>query len=366
MSEYEHADEVESGESLLAVLDEITVLVENAKSVPLSSSILLNRHELLELLNTAAQMLPSELVEAHNMLQEQAKVSNQARDKADRVIAEAREQAKHIIAQAKAQAQRMVSRDSVTVKARQQAAQIVDEAKSKAAKISAGANQYSDATLAEVASQLAAVQEYVDQIQVQIDAGRDVLAQRQAAEAENVAERDAVDREAALQQEASQRQIREAARENKAAEKAGSAADRGEKLDSEFSDAQLDFATVQAAFAQMEADGANGDFVRVADVATENVQGGEIPAASPVTDPEAESYSTAQTAPSTAEDEYFSPASITSAKEFAEDSAAQASSVQNSSAQNLSGTVLPEQLPADFDEFVPELEFDDYGDEYRK
>lgn len=336
MSEYEQYDEVESGESLLAVLDEITVMVENAKSVPLSSSILLNRHELLELLNNAAQMLPSELVEAHNMLQERAKVSDQARDTADRIIAESREQAKHILAQAKAQAQRMVSRDSVTVKARQQAAQIVDEAKSKAARISAGADQYSDSMLAEVASQLGAVQEYIEQIQVQIDAGRDVLAQRQEAEAELVAERDAADREEELHQQEDHRRVRELAREN---------TNQHHQLEAEdeFSDTELDFAAVQAAYARAEEEDAIArSEVRQTEQAA---QGGEVPVAMQVPTDESELPSTAQTAAVAAEHDCDLPA--------------QAEKDAGNENQLLS------QLPADFDEFVPELEFDEYNEDYR-
>ncbi|XCB30206.1 hypothetical protein RQN30_01825 [Arcanobacterium hippocoleae] len=104
MSEYEQFDETETGESLLAVLDEITVMVENAKSVPLSSSVLINRREMLDLLDTAHSILPAQIVEADNVLQDAAKVSDTARDNADRVVAAAREKAKQIISQAKAQA----------------------------------------------------------------------------------------------------------------------------------------------------------------------------------------------------------------------------------------------------------------------
>lgn len=316
MSEYTQYDEVESGESLLAVLDEITVIVENAKSVPLSSSALINRNEILELLHNAVDVLPSQLVEAHNMLQEKEKVSDNARENADRLIAEAREQAKHIISQAKAQAERLVSRDSVVIKARQQATKILDETKSKAARITNGANEYSDSTLAEVAMQLSGVEEYLAQIQVQIEAGRDVLAKRREAETEAMIKRE----NEPLDSDSENDLIH--SRSTRAGGLHSYRADARQKEDpeKEFNGTELDFATVQAEYARME------NSVNTA-----------------------ESVETANTAIDPAKDEM--PEKMPKNHE--------------NKTENTASAHLPEILPEDFDYFEPELEFTEENNEYK-
>ncbi len=176
--------ELETGESLIAVLDEIVELVETAKAMPLSASVLVNRGELLELLATAREIVPTQIVEADSVLRDIERVNDDAQEQAERIISLAEADAQQIIAQAKAEAQRLVSQDSVTVLAKSNATRIVDEAKSKADRITGGANDYSDSTLEELAGQLIAVQEYLDQIQLQIEAGRTVLAERRELAAE--------------------------------------------------------------------------------------------------------------------------------------------------------------------------------------
>ncbi|MDY5585096.1 MAG: hypothetical protein SPG61_04840 [Arcanobacterium sp.] len=181
-------ENIESGESLIQILDEITELVTNAKSMPLSASVLVNRGELLDMLELAREIVPSQIVAADSVLRDIDRVNDDAKDEADRIIARAEENAEQIIAQAKNEAQRLVSQDAVTVSAKSQATKIIDEAKSKADRTIAGANDYSDGTLEELAEQIIAVQEHLDQIQAQIEAGREVLADRREIAAEYISD----------------------------------------------------------------------------------------------------------------------------------------------------------------------------------
>ena len=72
----------EQAESILELLDEMTAMVENAKPMPLSASILVNKSEMLEMLKTAAEIMPLQIVRADEVLQDAAKVSDDARFRA--------------------------------------------------------------------------------------------------------------------------------------------------------------------------------------------------------------------------------------------------------------------------------------------
>ncbi len=175
----------EQAESILELLDEMTAMVENAKPMPLSASILVNKSEMLEMLKTAAEIMPLQIVRADEVLQDAAKVSDDARFRARNVRERASAQAEQILAKAKQDAGRLTERESVVVAAKSRATQILDEAKEKANRISRGADRYSDSALDALSEQINAlygeldnVTRALDSLRQQIDAGRQVLARR--------------------------------------------------------------------------------------------------------------------------------------------------------------------------------------------
>ncbi|USR78841.1 hypothetical protein [Arcanobacterium pinnipediorum] len=165
----------DQGESLLEILDELYDIVVNAKNMPLSASVLVNRSEIIDLLDTARDIVPDQIKQADAVLSQAGRVSDQARDDAEVVLRQAHEEADSILAEAREQASRLVAQDQITVAAKSQATRIVDEAHQKASQLINGANQYSEQTLAELATQLMHLQE-------QIAAGQGVLAQRRSQE----------------------------------------------------------------------------------------------------------------------------------------------------------------------------------------
>ncbi len=175
MSKYEIG---EDADSLLGILEELSSIVENAKSMPFSASVMVNREEVLELLDTAQDIMPAEIVKADSVLQNVARVADEARDEAERKVAQAKIEAEQILAQAREQAAQLVAEHAVTISAQSEAEKILDEARMKADKVTQGADTYSDETLEELSDRLSAVQEYLDQIQSQVLAGRDLLAER--------------------------------------------------------------------------------------------------------------------------------------------------------------------------------------------
>lgn len=181
----------ETGASLLEILEELTDRVRQAKSMPLSASVLVNQSEVLDLLETAQAIVPQQIVDADSVLQDASALTDKAhvraesmladaRAQAEKTLADARAEADSVIAQAQVQAQKLVEKDAVTVAARAHAAKILDEARVKAGHAKQGADEYSDERLRDLSEDLGAISQHIEMLQDQIAAGREVLAERLA------------------------------------------------------------------------------------------------------------------------------------------------------------------------------------------
>ncbi|HVL64492.1 MAG TPA: hypothetical protein VM573_04900 [Actinomycetota bacterium] len=122
---------------LIERIDELQVLIEEAKAVPLSSSVVVNRDELLELLAQLKEEVPEEIRQARWM----------SRDR-DELLARARKEAERIVAEAREQRDRLLSRTEIVHAAEREAERITDEAKERAAKMRTEAEDYIDQKLA--------------------------------------------------------------------------------------------------------------------------------------------------------------------------------------------------------------------------
>ena len=177
------------GESLVAVLDELIELVSNAPTTVMSAAIKVNRSEILDLLATARDLVPDQIVRADGLLANADGFTHEAQARASRIVEHAQNDAEDTIAEAREQAARLVSQDAITIAAKARAHRIIDDAKSQAEKLRRGANEYSDASLlslqnkvsevgSEIDSLTATVQERIDIMLSQIIAGRNVIAER--------------------------------------------------------------------------------------------------------------------------------------------------------------------------------------------
>jgi len=145
---------------LIALLNEVADLVENARAMPMSSSVLVNREEISTLVARAQEALPGELATADQILAE-----------ADEVLRRAHDEKTAIIARAQLEASELVSREKVVVKAQEEAEQIVSDAKAEARKLAQSTDDWCDRRLAEVEIDAEA---FVKQVR----AGRARLAER--------------------------------------------------------------------------------------------------------------------------------------------------------------------------------------------
>lgn len=119
----------------LATLEEI---VREAKSMPLSSSALLNRDEVLEMLQVMQEELPEEIKQARWVVKDREDLLGKARAEAERIVADARDDQL-----------KMARREEVVERARAEAESMLDEAEERSRQIRKEAEDYVDAKLAQ-------------------------------------------------------------------------------------------------------------------------------------------------------------------------------------------------------------------------
>lgn len=149
-----------SGESLVAILDELTDLVSSARAMPMSASALINRAEVLDLVESARAVLPSQISQADSLIAD-----------ADAVLDRARREAAKILEKARARADVLVSEEAVVASARQRSAEIEVAARTEADRLAREADDYCDRQLAQFEIDLGAITN-------QVAAGRARLVER--------------------------------------------------------------------------------------------------------------------------------------------------------------------------------------------
>jgi F0F1-type ATP synthase membrane subunit b/b' len=120
------------------LLLELRDLVESARTMPMSASVLVNREEILGLVDEINAAMPEEVRHARWLLKER-----------DEFLAQARREADDIIESARVQAERMVERTEIAREARRVSQKIVDDADAQARRLRLECEDYIDHKLAE-------------------------------------------------------------------------------------------------------------------------------------------------------------------------------------------------------------------------
>ena len=145
-------------------LDEIAALVEGARSVPMSASCIVNRDELLDLLDALRGDLPAEVRKARALLEER-----------DEIVAAGHREAERLVNGALSEHRRLVSEADVTVAAQQEAAALLADARTEAERLRTQADDYVDEKLAELerllSRTLATVQRGRDRLRARSEIG---------------------------------------------------------------------------------------------------------------------------------------------------------------------------------------------------
>jgi cell division septum initiation protein DivIVA len=118
-------------------LDELAATIESARSMPMSASCVVNRHETLEAIDEIRRLLPANLTKADALLAD-----------ADGVLELARQQSEEIVAAGHQEKMRLVSESEVQAQAEREAGRIIAAAESEAQRMQREIDDYIDAKLA--------------------------------------------------------------------------------------------------------------------------------------------------------------------------------------------------------------------------
>jgi len=120
-------------------LDELVTIVEEARGVPMTSSCVVPRGDILELLNEVRDALPAEVDDAQDVLDRKDEIVGTAEHEAEQAISKANLEAEQTVAEARAEAQRLVA------EAQAHADRLVNDARNDADRtIAAGQAKYDD------------------------------------------------------------------------------------------------------------------------------------------------------------------------------------------------------------------------------
>ncbi len=132
-------------------------IVQTAKAMPLSASVLVSREELAELLQDALDRMPDELRQARWLLKER-----------DEFLAEKGREAEALLEDVRVQAERMVQRTEIVRQANHVAQRILDDANEEARRLRHEVEDYAD-------QKLASFEIVLDRTMKTVQAGREKL-----------------------------------------------------------------------------------------------------------------------------------------------------------------------------------------------
>lgn len=149
---------------ITARLQQMEELVQEAKSMPLSASVLINKEEMLELLEAAIAELPEEIKQARWVVKDR-----------EELLAKGRRDAESLIDRGKQEQIRLVSEQEVVREAAEEAERILGEAREQARQMRLEAEDYVDAKLAQYEIALERTRREIDRSLAQVQRGRDKL-----------------------------------------------------------------------------------------------------------------------------------------------------------------------------------------------
>jgi cell division septum initiation protein DivIVA len=142
-----------------AKLEAIVAMVEQAKTKPLSGTVVLPRADLLSSLQELREELPKQLSEAEKVLRERRSLVEGARTESERLLADARRQSERTLEDARRNSERMlesarservalIEESSVLAEAEDDADQLLADARAEVNRMRAETDDYVDASLA--------------------------------------------------------------------------------------------------------------------------------------------------------------------------------------------------------------------------
>jgi cell division septum initiation protein DivIVA len=121
---------------VLVLIDKLDDLVHNAKQVPLTDQVRVDKEEIYDLLDQMRATIPEEIKQARWIVKERQEMLAEAKREAERIVKEARERQ-----------ERLISGEEVMKAAERAAEDILEEATAREREIRLGAEDYADEIL---------------------------------------------------------------------------------------------------------------------------------------------------------------------------------------------------------------------------
>jgi cell division septum initiation protein DivIVA len=145
---------------LYETVDELTTVIENARSVPMSGSCMVPRDHLLDLLDDLRESLPEDVQAAGAIVEQRTEILQQAQAEAERLTGRTRAESEQLLSSAHRQRDELLGtarrqRDELIARAQAQAEELLTEAEEEAERLVAEGMQHREALLADAREQQA-------------------------------------------------------------------------------------------------------------------------------------------------------------------------------------------------------------------
>ena len=121
---------------VLVLIDKLDDLVHNAKAVPLTDQVRIDREEIYDILDQMRATIPEEIKQARWIVKERQEMLAEAKREAERIVKEARERQ-----------EKLISQEEITKQAERAAVDILEDARAREREIRLGAEDYADEIL---------------------------------------------------------------------------------------------------------------------------------------------------------------------------------------------------------------------------
>jgi cell division septum initiation protein DivIVA len=121
---------------VLELIDKLDDLIHNARAVPLTDQVRIDREAIYELLDQMRSTIPEEVKQARWIVKERQEMLAEAKREAERIVKEARDRQTQL-----------VSEQEVTKQAERAAEDIIEDARAREREIRLGAEDYADEIL---------------------------------------------------------------------------------------------------------------------------------------------------------------------------------------------------------------------------
>jgi len=128
---------------VLVLIDKLDDIIHNARSVPLTDSVMIDREEIYDILDQMRSTIPEEIKQARWIVKERQEMLTEAKQEAERLLRDAQERA-----------DRLASETEVVHLAEKNAQAIMEDARERERSVRLGAEDYADEVLGNLETNL--------------------------------------------------------------------------------------------------------------------------------------------------------------------------------------------------------------------